>query len=150
MAVIYKIYREGYSNTMSEQDQTNDLLEQFKEKPPKVIGGYKKQGWAVKMLENISNESIEFEENDTVTAKSILLANNETYYPAFLTLDLKNQGQVIGAYLISEDDDQYNLIPFEIAKDFLNKTDKELLPLKYRTLEKIEGDEIQQNWPEFV
>ncbi|MFB6469533.1 hypothetical protein ACE38V_22630 [Cytobacillus sp. Hz8] len=135
---------------MSEQDQTNDLLEQFKEKPPKVIGGYKKQGWAVKVLENISNESIEFEENDTVTAKSILLANNETYYPAFLTLDLKNQGQMIGAYLISEDDDQYNLIPFEIAKDFLNKTDKELLPLKYRTLEKIEGDEIQQNWPEFV
>ncbi|WP_075982980.1 hypothetical protein [Bacillus massilinigeriensis] len=135
---------------MSEQDQTKDLLEQLKENPPKVIGGYKKQGWAVKVLENISNETIEFEEDGTVTAKSILLANDETYYPAFLTLDMENKGQVIGAYLISEEEDQFILIPFEIAKDFLNKSDEELLPLKYRTLEKIEGDEIQQNWPEFI
>lgn len=135
---------------MSEQDQTKDLLEQLKENPPKVIGGYKKQGWAVKVLENISNETIEFEEDGTVTAKSILLANDETYYPAFLTLDMENKGQVIGAYLISEEENQFILIPFEIAKDFLNKSDEELLPLKYRTLEKIEGDEIQQNWPEFI
>lgn len=135
---------------MSEQDQTKELLEQFNENPPKVIGGYKKQGWAVKVLENISNESIEVEEDGTVTAKSILVANDETYYPAFLTLDMKNNGQVIGAYLISEEEDQFILIPFEIAKEFLNKSEEELLPIKYRTLEKIEGDEIQQNWPEFV
>ena len=36
---------------MNIQEQTNNLLETLKENPPKIIGGYKKQGWAVKALE---------------------------------------------------------------------------------------------------
>lgn len=127
-----------------------ELLEKLQKNPPKVIGGYKRQGWAVKALDNTSNESVEVEEDGIVTAKAVLEANDKTYYPAFLTLDLNNSGQVIGAYLITETEEQFELIPFEIIKDFINKTEAELLPFKYRTLEKIEGDQIQQNWPDFT
>ena len=39
---------------MNIQEQTNNLLEKLKENPPKIIGGYKKQGWAVKALDKIT------------------------------------------------------------------------------------------------
>lgn len=127
----------------------DEILEQFKENPPKIIGGYKKQGWAVKALEKIENDAVEYEEDGTVTAKAVLESHDESYYPAFLHLDIKEQGQIIGAYFISETKDQFDLIPFEIAKEFIDKEEKDLIPFKYRTLEKIKGDEFQQNWPEF-
>lgn len=139
----------GEIKKMTNQHLTEELLEQFKEHPPKIIGGYKKQGWAVKVLDKISNESIEMEENLIVTAKAVLEAKDLTYYPAFLTLDMSNKGQIIGAYFISEKEDQFELIPFELAKEFIGKPQTELLPFKYRTLDKIEGDEIQINWPNF-
>ncbi|MDZ5471917.1 hypothetical protein SM124_09170 [Bacillus sp. 31A1R] len=135
---------------MTNQNQTMDLLKQLKENPPKVIGGYKRQGWAVKILDSMSNDSVEQEEDRIVTAKAVIEANDKTYYPAFLTLDLNKNGQIIGAYFVTEDDEHYNLIPFEIIKDYINKTEAELLPFKYRTLEKIDGDGIQVNWPEFT
>ena len=87
---------------MNIQEQTNNLLEKLQENPPKIIGGYKKQGWAVKALDKISNPDVEEEDHNLVTAKAILKAHDETYYPAFLTLDLGNQGQIVGAYFISE------------------------------------------------
>ena len=68
------------------------------------------------------------------------MASNETYYPAFLTLDMKDGGKVIGAYLIAEDEENYNLIPFEIAKGFMKEKDEELTPFRYRTLVKLDGD----------
>ncbi|GGJ63851.1 uncharacterized protein affecting Mg2+/Co2+ transport [Anoxybacillus voinovskiensis] len=127
-----------------------EVWKQLQENPPKLIGGYKKQGWVVKILEKIENDDVEIEGDGLVTAKAVLEANDGTYYPAFLTLDLSNKGQVVGLYLIAENKEQFDLIPFELAKPFLHKTDKELLPFRYRTLAKIEGDEQQINWPDFT
>lgn len=134
---------------MNNSNSNNDILNQLDAHPPKIIGGYKKPGWAVKTLEKISNESIEVEEDGTITAKAILLAADQTYYPAFLTLDMENGGKVIGAYLIAEDQETYHLIPFEMARVFIKKEENELTPFRYHTLEKIEGDIFQQNWPDF-
>ncbi|MFJ8257621.1 hypothetical protein ACIQ4Z_10160 [Peribacillus asahii] len=134
---------------MTTQEQINDLLEQLKENPPKIIGGYKKQGWAIKALEKISNPAVEEEENNLITAKAVLKAKDETYYPAFVTLDMTNNGQVVGVYLISEKEEQFELIPYELAQPFTDKSETELIPFTYRTLEKITGDQVQTNWPDF-
>jgi hypothetical protein len=134
---------------MNNSNNTNDILSQLEAKPPKIIGGYKKPGWAVKTLDKISNDPTEAEEDGTITAKAVLLAADETYYPAFLTLDMKNGGKVIGAYLMAEDEENFNLIPFEMAKGFMKKKDEEITPFRYRTLVKLDGDLYQQNWPDF-
>ncbi|NRD77325.1 hypothetical protein HPT25_07410 [Bacillus sp. BRMEA1] len=134
---------------MNNAENSSEVLTQLSAHPPKIIGGYKKPGWAVKTLEKISNESVEVEEDGTVTAKAVLLAADQTYYPAFLSLDKDSGRKIIGAYLIAEQDEEYILIPFEIAKDFLQKEESELTPFRYRTLEKIEGDLFQKNWPDF-
>ncbi|WP_409299388.1 hypothetical protein V1498_20195 [Peribacillus sp. SCS-26] len=132
-------------------DQNKDLLEQLKAHPPKIIGGYKKPGWALKVLDKISNDAAEYEaDRSAVTAKAILEAADGTYYPAFLTLDLNNGGQIAGAYFISEKNEQFELLPFELAKEFIPKEESGLTPFKYRTLEQIEGDEYQANWPDFT
>lgn len=133
---------------MNNEQELKSIIESLKNTPPKIIGGYKKQGWAIKVLDKTSNESIEAE-SDTITAKAVLEASDGTYYPAFLTLDMNNNGQFAGAYLLAEDEDQFNLIPYEIAKEFVQKPESDLIPFKYRTLEKIEGDEYQRNWPDF-
>ncbi|NHC38606.1 hypothetical protein G6549_01415 [Bacillus sp. MM2020_1] len=134
---------------MNNANNTNDILSQLEAKPPKIIGGYKKPGWAVKTLDKISNDPTEVEDDGSVTAKAVLMAANETYYPAFLTLDMKEGGKVIGAYLIAEDEENYNLIPFEMAKGFMKKQDEELTPFRYRTLVKLDGDVYQQKWPDY-
>jgi hypothetical protein len=134
---------------MEQSNSQNELLEQYKENPPKIIGGYKKQGWAVKALEKIDNEAVEHEPDGTITVKVVLEANDKSYYPAFLHLDIKNKGMIIGAYLITEGKEQFDLIPFEIAQAFMEKEEKNLIPFKYRTIEKVDGDEFQKNWPEF-
>ncbi|MFP5114347.1 hypothetical protein ACSU64_18465 [Bacillaceae bacterium C204] len=134
---------------MKNSNNTDEILNQLESHPPKIIGGYKKPGWAIKTLDKISNEDIETEEDGNITAKAILLAADETYYPSFLTLDIQNGGQIIGVYLISENEETYNLIPFEYARGFINKEDSDLTPFKYRTLTQIEGDVVQKNWPDF-
>lgn len=134
---------------MEHLNHLNELLEQLKANPPKIIGGYKKQGWAVKALDKIINDAIEIEEDGTITAKAVLESSDLSYYPAFINVDLKNKGQILEVYFIAESKDQYDLIPFELAKEFIDKKDGDLLPFKYRTIEKIEGDEFQANWPEF-
>ena len=112
---------------MNNQTQTNDLLEKLQENPPKIIGGYKKQGWAVKTLDKIDNPAVEMEENNLVTAKAVLQANDDTYYPAFLTLSLENSGQVVGAYFISEQAEQFEIIPFEVAIPFTKKSENDYI-----------------------
>lgn len=134
---------------MNNQNQIDSLIENFKKHPPKIIGGYKKSGWALKVLEKISNEATETEMDGTITAKAILEAKDLTYYPAFLTIDKNKNGQILGAYLLSEKAEQFELLPFEMVKEFLGKPEEELTPFRYRTLEKIEGDKAQVNWPDF-
>ncbi|WP_370460199.1 hypothetical protein [Cytobacillus firmus] len=73
---------------MDKNEPNSNLLSELSANPPKVIGGYKKQGWAIKVLENTSNLSVEKEDGGKVTAKAVLEANDKTYYPAFITLDL--------------------------------------------------------------
>ncbi|MDQ0218446.1 hypothetical protein [Peribacillus cavernae] len=85
-------------------------------------------------MDKSSNESIEAE-NDTITAKAVLEASDGIYYPSFLTLDMNNNGQLAGAYLIVGEEDQFSLIPYEIAKEFIRKPENDLIPFKYRTLE---------------
>jgi hypothetical protein len=126
-----------------------ELLKKLQKNPPKLIGGYKKQGWAVKVLEKIDNNDVEEEADNVVIAKAVLEARDRTYYPAFLSIDLSQKGKIVGLYLISENKDQFDLIPFELAMPFLNKPKEELVPFRYRTLAKIEGDEQQVNWPDF-
>ncbi|WP_438940861.1 hypothetical protein [Cytobacillus oceanisediminis] len=41
---------------MEQSKEMHDLLSQLQEKPPKIIGGYKRQGWAVKILEKSDRE----------------------------------------------------------------------------------------------
>ena len=134
---------------MGQMNEQEKVIAKYKEDPPKIIGGYKRQGWAIKVLDKIENEAVEAEEDGSITAKAVLESNDKCYYPAFLNLDLEHKGQIIGAYFIAEDKDQFDLIPFEIAKEFIEKEEKDLIPFKYRTLEKIDGDEFQINWPEF-
>ena len=134
---------------MNNHDETNDLLKKLQENPPKISGGYKKQGWAVKTLEKTSNPDVEKEEDHLITAKAVLMANDETYYPAFLTLDMEKHGQITGVYLISETEEEFALIPFEVALPYTGKEENDLLPLNYRTLVKIDGDQFQKKWPDF-
>ena len=134
---------------MTNTEETNDIITKLKENPPKILGGYKKQGWAVKALEKISNPDTEKEDGGLVTAKAVLKAHDETYYPAFLTLDTEKKGQIAGAYLISETEESFELIPFELALPYTKKEESELLPFNYRTLVEIDGDENQKNWPDF-
>lgn len=62
---------------------------------------------------------------------------------------MSNKGKIIGAYLISEKEEQFELIPFEVAKHFIDKEESSLIPFKYRTIKKIKGDEYQKEWPNF-
>ncbi|WP_064091885.1 hypothetical protein [Rossellomorea aquimaris] len=117
--------------------------------PPKIIGGYKKQGWATKLLDRISNDPIEIDENEIISAKAILMANNNTFYPSIITIDRKNRGKVNGIYLVSENQEHFELIPYEMAVEHIKVKKDELEPFQYRTLDKIENDEYQKNWPEF-
>ena len=93
--------------------------------------------------------AITVEEDQTITAMAVIKSKDNSFYPAFLHLDPQKGGQILGVYFIAEKEEQFDLIPFEVAKEFLNKSEEELLPLQYRTLEKIVGDQYQKNWPDF-
>lgn len=126
-----------------------ELEKKLQENPPKIIGGYKKPGWAIKVLDKIENANLEQEEDGTVTAKAILEAVDQTYYPSFLTIDPNEQGKIVGVYFISENEEAFDLIPLEAAQKFIEKTVEQLLPFKYKTLEKHANDQYQLNWPDF-
>lgn len=133
----------------SSQNNIEQIKQQLRENPPKIIGGYKRQVWAQKALDKTANENIEKEPNGFVTAKAILEANDGSFYPAFLLIDIKKNGKIKDAFFLSEDKDQYDLIPLELAMEVVDKEPNQLLPFKYRTLEKIKGDMYQKNWPDF-
>ncbi|ESU34202.1 hypothetical protein G3A_02270 [Bacillus sp. 17376] len=134
---------------MTKSNELSKIIEELRDNPPKIIGGYKKQGWATKVLDKISNDAITVEEDRTVTAMAIIKSKDNSFYPAFLHLDQQKGGQILGVYFIAEKEEQFDLFPFEVAREFLNKPEEDLLPLQYRTLEKIEGDQYQKNWPDF-
>lgn len=113
----------------------------------KVIGFYKRQAWAAKVFEKIEQDSIVQDGKDIVLASSIIQSNNNLYFPAFMRINMKENGKVVGAYMIQEEDESFNLVPLETLLE--EPEMQEMLPFKYRTLEKIEGDSLQVNWPEF-
>ncbi|NME05034.1 hypothetical protein [Psychrobacillus sp. BL-248-WT-3] len=113
----------------------------------KIVGFYKRQAWAAKVFEKIEQDSIVQDGKDIVLASSIIQSNNNLYFPAFMRINMKENGKVVGAYMIQEEEDSFSLLPLEILLE--EPEMQEILPFKYRTLEKIEGDSLQVNWPEF-
>lgn len=113
----------------------------------KIIGYYKRQAWALKVFDKIEQDSIVEDGKNVILASSIIQSNNELFFPAFIRINTKEAGKVVGAYLILEEEESFQLLPLEKALEEY-KLD-ELVPFKYRTLEKIEGDQFQVNWPEF-
>ena len=134
--------------SMSSNDM-EQVRKQLEKAPPKIIGGYKKQGWAQKALDKTENDDIEKEKKGFITAKAILEANDGSYYPAFLLIDTKKSGKIKDAFFLSEVQEQFNLIPLELALEFINKEPSDLIPFRYRTLGKVKGDQFQKNWPDF-
>ncbi|MED3549858.1 hypothetical protein [Cytobacillus praedii] len=131
---------------------SNDMEQvkkQFEKDPPKIIGGYKRQGWAQKALDKTENEDIEQEKKGFITAKAILEAKDGSYYPAFLLIDTKKSGRIKDAFFLSEAQEQFNLIPLELALEYMDKDTSDLMPFRYRTLGKVKGDQFQKNWPDF-
>ncbi|QGM31068.1 hypothetical protein GI482_12015 [Bacillus sp. N3536] len=130
---------------MTSEEKSNE--NKTEESAQKVIGFYKRQAWAAKVFEKIEQENIVEDGNGIVLVSSIIQSSNNLYFPAFMRINLKENGKVVGAYMIMEEDDSFKLLPLEIL---LEEPEMEgLLPLKYRTIEKIEGDTYQVNWPEF-
>ena len=114
---------------------------------PKIIGFYKRQAWALKFFDKIDEGSIESDGEHSILAPSVLQSQNGLYFPAFLSIDLMQKGQVAGAYLVSEDDSSISLIPLEKVMPQLEK--EQILPFKYRTINEIPEDQFQKNWPDF-
>lgn len=119
----------------------------IEESIPKVIGYYKRQVWAVKVFEKIDQENIIADGENIVLASSVIRTSNDLYFPAFIQINTKENGKLVGAYLIVEGTESFGLYPLETALEKLDMN--ELLPFKYRTLEKIDGDQLQINWPDF-
>lgn len=114
---------------------------------PKVIGYYKRQAWALKVFDKIDQDNIVEDGKNVILASSIIQSKNDLYFPAFIRINIKENGKVEGAYLIIEEDDSFQLLPLEKVMEELQVD--ELLPFKYRTLEQIVGDKYQVNWPDF-
>ena len=127
-----------------------DLKEQLENKPPKIIGGYKRQAWAQKVLDKTDNHSVETDSDGMITAKGILKAKDDTFYPAFIMLDSKQNGMIQNAYFLSETKDHFDLIPLDLALPYMNKDAEDLIPFRYKTMEKIDNDYFQVNWPDFT
>lgn len=119
----------------------------LEESTPKVIGYYKRQAWAVKVFDKIDQDNIIEDGKDVVLASAVIQSSNDLFFPAFIRINTKENGKVEGAYLIIEEDESFQLLPLEKALKDLQLDD--LVPFKYRTLEKIEGDTYQTNWPKF-
>lgn len=131
-----------------EKGKENTLLSSsLEENTPKVIGYYKRQAWAIKVFDKIDQDNIVEDGKNVVLASSIIQSNNDLFFPAFIRINTKENGKVAGAYLIIEEDDSFQLLPLERALEDLQMD--ELVPFKYRTLEKIDGDKYQVNWPDF-
>ena len=54
------------------------------------------------------------------------------------------------AYFLSETKDHFDLIPLDLALPFMNKGEEDLIPFRYKTVEKIDNDHFQVNWPDFT
>ncbi|MGP4078990.1 hypothetical protein ACTWQL_03680 [Pseudalkalibacillus sp. R45] len=104
------------------------LLSELKENPPKIIGKYKKKGWAINLIKKVELSDTK----DEKLVKGLLQANDDTYYPAVLGL---SGSEVVGIYFVSEEKEYFQLIPQQIALEFLGN---DLLPFKYWTLEEVE------------
>ncbi|MEK5146214.1 MULTISPECIES: hypothetical protein [Psychrobacillus] len=131
----------------SEERETKKSNASVEAGAEKIIGYYKRQAWALKVFDKIEQDSIVEDGKNVILASSIIQSNNDLFFPAFIRINTKEAGKVVGAYLILEDEESFQLLPLEKALEEYNLD--ELVPFKYRTLEKIEGDQFQVNWPEF-
>ncbi|MFF2752128.1 hypothetical protein ACFVR1_00045 [Psychrobacillus sp. NPDC058041] len=136
---------------MTSKDKSNRNIHSsssfVEDQAPKVIGYYKRQAWALKVFDKIDQGNIVADGTNVILASSIIQSKNDLYFPAFMRINTKEKGEVVGAYLIIEEDESFQLLPLERALEVLQMD--ELLPFKYRTLEQINDDKYQVNWPDF-
>ena len=131
----------------SEEKETKKSNASVEANAQKIIGYYKRQAWALKVFDKIEQDSIVEDGKNVILASSVIQSNNELFFPAFIRINTKENGKVVGAYLIIEEEESFQLLPLERALEEFELD--ELVPFKYRTLEKIDGDQFQVNWPEF-
>lgn len=131
----------------SEEKETKNFNASVEANVQKIIGYYKRQAWALKVFDKIEQDNIVEDGKNVILASSVIQSNNDLFFPAFIRINTKENGKVVGAYLILEEEESFQLFPLERALEEF-KLD-ELIPFKYRTLEKIDGDQYQVNWPEF-
>lgn len=131
----------------SEEKETKKSNASVEANAQKIIGYYKRQAWALKVFDKIEQDSIVEDGKNVILASSVIQSNNDLFFPAFIRINTKENGKVVGAYLIIEEEDSFQLLPLERALEEFELD--ELVPFKYRTLEKIDGDQFQVNWPEF-
>lgn len=131
----------------SEEKETKNFNASVEANVQKIIGYYKRQAWALKVFDKIEQDNIVEDGKNVILASSVIQSNNDLFFPAFIRINTKENGKVVGAYLILEEEESFQLLPLERALEEF-KLD-ELIPFKYRTLEKIDGDQYQVNWPEF-
>lgn len=131
----------------SEEKETKNFNASIEANAQKIIGYYKRQAWALKVFDKIEQDNIVEDGNNVILASSVIQSNNDLFFPAFIRINTEENGKVVGAYLILEEEDSFQLLPLERALEEF-KLD-ELIPFKYRTIEKIDGDQYQVNWPEF-
>ncbi|WP_277585981.1 hypothetical protein [Psychrobacillus antarcticus] len=131
----------------SEEKETKKSNASVEANAQKIIGYYKRQAWALKVFDKIEQDSIVEDGKNVILASSVIQSNNDLFFPAFIRINTKENGKVVGAYLIIEEEENFQLLPLERALEEFELD--ELVPFKYRTLEKIDGDQFQVNWPEF-
>lgn len=131
----------------SEEKETNKSNASVEANAQKIIGYYKRQAWALKVFDKIEQDSIVEDGKNVILASSVIQSNNDLFFPAYIRINTLENGKVVGAYLILEEEESYQLLPLERALEEFKMDD--LVPFKYRTLEKIDGDQHQVNWPEF-
>ena len=131
----------------SEEKETKNFNASVEANAQKITGYYKRQAWALKVFDKIEQDNIVEDGKNVILASSVIQSNNDLFFPAFIRINTKENGKVVGAYLILEEEESFQLLPLERALEEF-KLD-ELIPFKYRTLEKIDGDQYQVNWPEF-
>lgn len=134
---------------MSKEVGSNEIRQLYPNSNPKILGGYKSEGWAKRILNKMSNPAVEFEAKNIALAKAIVKIQNGSFYPAFLSIDISKRGLITGAYFVSERKDQFDLLPLDIAFQFIRLPEEEFFPLRYKTLVRIEDDHYQKNWPDF-
>lgn len=143
-----KLYNEMYSHLQEERNAEDDAFKKgLEENPPILIGGFKAEKEAERILKAYSNSDIEDVGDGFVIAKGIIKANDGTFYPVFIHICSQDGGELYGLDFIDSKNNQ--LIPQQFIFPFIKKEKEDIFPYKYKTLSRLPGDFHQSEWPNF-